>query len=195
MNAETPSIFYQHTVGLRFPIPLMAFEVYSVAVTSAETDNDVYDVFITVLTKHCGVTDPSEDDIAYLIERITTVGKELGLDTDKDKDKGKPKTRSFGTSFMEYLHTLKIDSAVLKMVNYDVTAATKLYCELDRDSVMRLVAEYFSGKAEENLVRMEASMYGNGGKYQADKGSQKGAGKAHDISTPEGFAQLKSMGF
>ena len=105
--------------------------------------------------------------------------------------------KSFGSSYMEYLHGLSVDSAILKMVGYDITAATALYCDIDREDTMQLVSEYFSGAAEENLVRMESSMYGNGGKYKDDGKSDKslGKGSSHDINTPEGFANLKAMGF
>ena len=199
-SKDTPSVFYQHKFGRRFPVPLMAFEMYSVTVCGAQTDMEVYDVLIKVLTKACNIksqSDPElEKDIAYLIERITDVGKELNISQEKSDNVITP-SKSFGTSYMEYLHDLSVDSAILRMVTYDIEAANRLYCELDRDEVMVLIAEYFSGKAEENLVKMEASMYGNGGKYQADKGgnAEKNKGKMHDISTAAGFANLKSMGF
>lgn len=191
MSENSPSIFYQHKYGRRFPVPLMALEMYAVTVEGAETDNDVYDVLIKVLTSACGVTAPNKEDGDYLISRITEVSKAL---KQVDKTTG-PKSQSFGTSYMAYLRDLSVDSAILKMVNYDVTAATKLYCELDREDVLKLVSEYFSGKDEANLVKMEASLYGGGGKYKNDKGGKGGPSVQHDISTPEGFANLKAMGF
>lgn len=194
MSNDSASIFYQHKYGRRFPVSLMALEMYAVEVDGAESDNDVYDALVKVLTKACQVKEPSKEDGDYLISRITSIGKELADKAPKVPE-GASKSKSFGSSYMEYLHDLSVDSSVLKMVSYDMTAATKLYCEIDRDDVLKLVAEYFSGKAEENLVKMEASMYGNGGKYKNDRGAVSGPGKTHDISTPEGFANLKAMGF
>ncbi len=200
MSNDTPSLFYNHKFGRKFPISLMALEMYAIEVEGAAEDNEVYDALVRVLAKACDVKSPSKEDIEYLISRITTVGKELA-DNKKESGEGEgkgAKGKSFGTSYMEYLHNLSVDSAILKMVNYDIGAATALYCDIDRDDTMELIAEYFSGAAEENLVKMEASMYGSGNTYKDDKGGKGSAdklkGSSHDISTPEGFANLKAMG-
>ena len=191
---DNASLFYNHKYGRRFPVSLMALEAYAIEVEGATEDNEIYDALVRVLAKACDVKSPDKLDIEYLIERITEVGKELA-DNKKDdgKKEGKPK-KSFGTSYMEYLHGLSVDSAILKMVNYDITAATALYCDIDRDDVIRLIREFFSGVAEENLVNMEANMYGTGNSYKGDKGGKKENESTHDISTPEGFANLKAMG-
>jgi len=95
---------------------------------------------------------------------------------------------------MDYIGGLPIDAALLRMVNYDIDAAEKLYCTIDRDDVVQLVKDYIKGRMEENLVRMEASMYGFGGSYKEDK-QESSKEKGIDLSTKEGVAALKSLGF
>lgn len=192
--ADTASLFYNHKYGRKFPVSLMALEAYAIEVEGASEDNEIYDALIRVLAKACDVKSPTKEDIEYLISRITEVGKELADNKKEGDDKGGKSKKSFGTSYMEYLHGLSVDSAILKMVNYDITAATALYCDIDRDDVIRLIKEYFSGAAEENLVKMEATMYGSGTSYKGDNGGKKENESTHDISTPEGFANLKAMG-
>jgi len=196
MTDSKASLFYNHKLGRKFPVSLMALEMYSIKVQGAKEDNEVYDTLIYVLANACGVKSATKEDIEYFISRITEVAEELNKREGKSEVKESPK-KSFGSSYMEYLHGLSVDSAILKMVGYDITAATALYCDIDREDTMSLVADYFSGEAEENLVKMEASMYGNGGKYKDDGKSDKslGKGSSHDINTPEGFANLKAMGF
>jgi hypothetical protein len=106
--------------------------------------------------------------------------------------------KSFGTSYDEYLQRLTLDSTVLRMVGYDVDAARRIYCEMDRDDAMKLIGEYVTGLMEEGLLRLEASMYGFGGKYKEDKGgpsSGEGQTKHHDLTTDEGKAALRRLGF
>ncbi|RLA45994.1 MAG: hypothetical protein DRR06_06005 [Gammaproteobacteria bacterium] len=187
--AHDRSLFYNHTFGRRFPIPLMALEAYALDSEAAQTDEDLFNVLVTTLSRHCKVSKPSEQDITYFLERLQGIKEEISNSPDGGVAKGK----TFGSAYMDYVSGLPMDSALLKMVNYDISAADRLYCTIDRDDVVQLVKEYIQGKAEENLVRFEASMYGFGGSYSEDKPENKDKGV--DISTPDGMAALKSLGF
>lgn len=193
MSENKMSLFYQHTYGRRFPVPLLALEVYAQNISAAKTDNDIYDVLVQLLSSVCKVKSPCKEDIEYFVKRLQEVDRSLK----KDEPKAAPGTprKSFGTSFSDYLQNLSLDSAVLRMTGYDMQAASRLYCEVDRDDVMVLVADYYSGKAEENLVAMEAAMYGSGNSYKEDKKPRASKANTHDLATPEGIGALRSMGF
>jgi len=184
------SIFYMHTYGRRFPVPLMALEAYAMDSENASTDQELFDVLVTTLSKHCKVVKPTDGDINYFLDRLKKLKTEIEENSLEDSNNGK----SFGTAYMDYISELPIDGALLKMVHYDIDAAEKLYCDLDRDDAVTLVKDYIKGKAEENLVKMEAAMYGMGGSYEEDK-AEKNKDKGIDISTEEGAAALRALGF
>ena len=186
------SIFYMHTYGRRFPVPLMALESYALDSEKADSDEELFNVLLTTLSKHCKVVAAEDDDIDYFLSRLKSIKEEISENSSDEKTRGK----TFGSAYMDYISSLPVDGALLKMVNYDIDSAEKLYCTIDRDDVVQLVKDYIKGKAEENLVRMEASMYGFGGHYEEEKVDKKGGGgKGVDISTEEGVAALKSLGF
>ena len=191
MNTQG-SIFYMHAYGRRFPVPLMALEAYSVDSEGASTDQELFDVLMVTLSKHCKVAEPNDADISYFLERLTKLKEEIEENSKEDSPQGK----TFGTAYMDYLSELPIDGALLKMVHYDIDAAEKLYCDIDRDDAVSLVRDYIRGKSQDNLVSMEASMYGMGGSYAEDKDESKPAKeKGMDISTEEGAAALRQLGF
>ena len=189
MNTQG-SIFYMHVAGRRFPVPLVALESYSINASTAESDEQLFDVLITTMSKYCNVTDPQDDDIEYFLSRLKEVREEIKDNDPEEKTKGK----TFGTAYLEYISGLSIDAVLLRMVNYDINAAEKLYCTMDRTDVVALVDDYVKGRMEENLVNMEAAMYGFGGGYKSDKQS-KGKSKGVPINSAEGMAQLAALGF
>lgn len=180
-----------HAYGRRFPIPLMALEAYAIDSEGATTDQELFDVLMVTLSKHCKVTKPQDEDIAYFLERLKGIKGEIEENSEEEVNHGK----TFGSAYMAYIGALPIDGAILQMVGYDIDSAEKLYCDLDRDDAVQLVKDYIKGKTEENLVRLEASMYGMGGKYEEDKGGSTKKDKGVDISTEEGAAQLRALGF
>jgi len=186
------SIFYSHKYGRRFPVPLIALEAYAIESDKAKSDEDIFNVLITTLSKHCGVKSPTDEDISYFVSRLEEVRKEISDNSEQSVFKGK----TFGSAYLAYISGLPIDSALLRMVNYDIDSADKLYCTIDRTDTVSLVNDYIKGRMEENLIKMEASMYGFGGCYEEDKVSKSNKGdKGIDISTEEGAAALRSLGF
>lgn len=188
---NTPgSVFYMHAYGRRFPVPLMALECYALGSEKAGSDQELLDVLVSTISTHCKISAPKESDIDYFLTRLKEIKAEISENSAEEMVKGK----TFGSAYMDYISKLPVDAALLKMVNYDIGAAEKLYCNIDRDDVIQLVRDYIRGKAEENLVSMEASMYGFGGHYEKDK-KDSGGSKGIDISTEAGAAALKSLGF
>jgi len=165
----------------------MALEAYSINSEKTTTDQELFDVLVTTISKHCKIRNPTDDDITYFMDRLKEIKEEIAGNAKQLMPQGK----TFGSAYMDYVSELPIDGALLKMVNYDIDAAEKLYCTIDREDVVSLVKEYIKGKAEENLVNMEAAMYGFGGSYADDKKESKGM----DISSEQGAAALKSLGF
>lgn len=186
------SVFYNQVCGRRFPVSLLALEYYAVETQKCESDDELFDVFMRVVVDFCGVTSPTDDDLNYFVSRLESIRSEVSPEPQTPKTKPR---KSFGTSYDQYLQKLTLDSTILRMVNYDVDAAKRIYCEMDRDDAMKLVGDYVTGLMEEGLLQLEASMYGFGGRYKDDKGGKSNPVKTHDLTTDEGKAALKRLGF
>lgn len=185
------SVFYNQSCGRRFSVSLLALEFYAVETQKCESDDDLFDTFMRVVVDFCGVTEPTDEDLNYFVERLNAIRDEVNKES-KPQPAGKPR-KSFGTSYDQYLQKLTLDSTILRMVNYDIESARRIYCEMDRDDAMKLVNDYVTGLMEEGLLQLEASMYGFGGKYKGDGG--KSGGRTHDLNTAEGKEALKRLGF
>lgn len=188
------SIFYSMGSGRRFPISLLAVETYAIHVGDSVTDDELFDLFVSIVTEICGVPDPTTEDIHYFVGRLQEIQDELS-EPQAVVEKG-PK-KGWGSSYVEFLQKLSLDSVILRMVGYDFDAAKKLYCDLDRADTMKLVRDYTSGLMQEGLMLLESTMYGFGNSYSEDKGRGKAfdSASAHDLRTPEGVAALKRLGF
>jgi hypothetical protein len=179
--------------GRKFPVSLLSIEFYAIeSEKNKEDDNLLYDALVNTVVKTCAINSPDQDDLKYFLSRLEGIRDSLkgsGEGVAKGKD-----VKTFGSSYLKYLTNLSIDSTLLKMTGYDMAAAARLYCEIDRDDVQKLVDEYVTGKSEENLVLMESSMYGFGGSYADDSGA-KGPQKSFDLNSAEGLNALKGLGF
>jgi len=201
------SIFYnQGKKGRRFPISLLALETYSNGHHDGITEDERFDLFISVLTEICGVVRPGEDDLAYFLERLQAIHNEIQAEVESQQHVVAPKKPEigFGTSYTDYISKLSFDSTVLRMTGYDYSAARKIYCELDRDDTMKLIKEYVTGLMEQSRVNLESSMYGFGNSYKNDTSASSSPGPpgpsgpnviVHDINTEEGKAALRRCGF
>jgi hypothetical protein len=189
------SIFYSMGSGRRFPISLLAVETYAVHIEDAKTDDELFDLFVSIVTEICGVPRPTTEDVHYFVERLQEIQKEL---TESIDTPSKGTKKGWGTNYIEFLQKLSLDSVILRMVGYDFEAAKKLYCDLDRTDTLKLVRDYTSGLMQEGLMLLESTMYGFGNSYAEDKGrgqASQGNVKTHDIRTPEGLAALRRLGF
>jgi hypothetical protein len=188
------SIFYLMGSGRRFPISLLAVETYAIHVGGAVTDDELFDLFVSIVTEICGVTNPTTEDIHYFVGRLQEIQEEITSGPDSARKGAK---KGWGSSYVEFLQKMSLDSVILRMVGYDFDAAKKLYCDLDRSDTMKLVRDYTSGLMQEGLMLLESTMYGFGNSYSEDKGRGKAfdSANAHDLRTPEGVAALRRLGF
>jgi len=112
-----------------------------------------------------------------------------------EKAEGKPSAirigRSMGTAFAEWLAGLDGEQSCLYLAEFDVAKAHEYYWFHAASSIKEAVimkGEYASKNIQ---TRMEAVLYGMGGKYNGDDGDA----AHHDITTPEGREALKACGF
>lgn len=193
MNDDN-SIFYNHEYGRRFTVSLMALEFYATNSIAEDTEEGMYDVLMTTLTACCKVTAPTEEDVDYFLDRMSEIKKDMENQKPNEGGPSKPK-KSFGTSYLDYLNGLSVDSTLMKMVGYNIEQARKLYCEVDRQDTLKLVREYVKGLLEGNTVAMEAAMYGFGGSYKDDGGGEPSNVKTYETQSASGIAKLKELGF
>lgn len=191
------SIFYSES--RRFPISLLALEVYSEKSPAAKTDDELMDIVIEVMSRYCGVIRPNDDDFQYFLERLSEVKQEVDKDLEADTPPSINKM-SFGTSYIGYMNKLKLDSTIMQMTGYHFENAKVIYCQLDRIDALRLISEYNVEKLETHKVSMEAVLYGMGGEYKGDaskssSGDSVAIERVHDVRTKEGAAALRKFGF
>ena len=189
------SIFFDN--ARRFPLSLMAVEVYASESVKTTTDDELMDVIIIVLHQHCGVEKPSEDDFNYFLERLQEVKAEIEANQAAVPPKTKP---TFGSSYLEYMNGLNIDSTLMQMTGSNYAKAKSMYTQLDRTDSLRLIGEYKFEKIQQNNVRMESVLYGMGGKYKDDGGSRRSSNddtveRVHDINSASGLKRLRELGF
>lgn len=184
------SVFYLQKVERRFPISLMAIEVYSNwSQTSTELAEDqVVDHLSSLVKEYCFVESPTEEDIAYFLEYL----KGLQEAIEGQSPPKKSRKQSFGTSYSQYLQSNPLDLTLLQMVNYDYAKAQDLYCQVDREDVLLMIGNFLRFESEKTQTLYEACLYGFGGKYKSDKG---GEVISYDLDTDQGLAELAACGF
>ena len=185
----TNSCFFNDKFNRKFPISLMALEIYGQLFGEEQpTEEELYTLTISLIKDYCGVDEPSDEDFVHFVQYVT----KLSADTkDKKPPVKRKKPRSFGTSYEEYLHGINPDQMILIMTGYDYEQARYIYCELDREVSLAMVGNYVKGCLETNTIRMEASMYGFGGKYKNDRSGEQG--RNYDMNTDEGVKALSNV--
>ncbi len=103
-----------------------------------------------------------------------------------------PAAKSFGTSFADWLSELPPSEACLYLADNDLDKALKLYWKEDISLVQVMLQAKSAHDHQKILVQMEACMYGFGGKYSDDQGTE---GNTVDINSSEGQQALKDFGF
>lgn len=183
------SLFFNMQGGVRFPISLLALEVYAHKSIGLTQESEFLDLFAWIVNRYCGVSNPSDDDKTYFLNRLIAIHEES---SEPSQGKAGVQKKSFGTSYQEYMSELALDSVILRMTGYNYEAARRIYCDLDRQDTFRLVKDYQAGIWQKGLLELEACMYGFGNSYSEDS---KPSGPVHDLNTEEGMAALRSLGF
>jgi len=99
--------------------------------------------------------------------------------------------RSMGTAFAEWLASLDSERSCLYLADFNVALAHEYYWCHDASSIKEAVIMKGEHASKTIQTRMEAVLYGMGGKYNGDDGDA----AHHDITTPEGREALKACGF
>lgn len=162
------SSFYKNRFERRFPVSLLMLE----RLTHAELSEQG----VTQALLDCGLKQVSEDDLVYIMDRISAETKPAKADGEKIVYKG----RSFASSYLETLNKQDVATLLLYACGWDYTKAEWTYCNVDKDDVMDLLGKFMEFRMQENVVAFEACMFGFGGKYE---------------DSPKGLMNLQEMDF
>lgn len=101
--------------------------------------------------------------------------------------------KSFGQDYVKHMSKLGTAEKCLVTCGYDVDAARRMYCEVDKLIADAAITTYFENRWQELKTGFEACVFGFGGNMD-------GAADAdHDMTSEEGMKSaahaLRSMGF
>lgn len=165
MSQETrKTIYYREKFDLKFPIPLLAYEVLQYRMSELGDDfepEDLQPIYDTVLTQVCGVADPQADDYVYLVEAIKEVIAS-GTNEQPATSKGDGK-RAYSSEFYKYFGLLPTDTTCLQVCGFDYEKARVLYCEVDRTIAMEIISQYVTRLQNDHTIMLESCVYGFGG--------------------------------
>jgi hypothetical protein len=171
----------------RFTVSLFSVEYYAKMMSENLTELEQMEVMEDVLRKTCGIVQPVQEDFIFLIEKLTILKQEVEKIT---LEPGSYR-QTFGSSFNKYLNSTDITCLLGKMTNYSLPAMEELYCRADFQHVQEMIRNYTQGLVEQNVVAMEAALYGSGNSYKDDTGS---SAQAIDVDSKEGKAMLRQFG-
>lgn len=146
---------------------LLAFERLWGFFTDDETEPDEDSVsksYIEVLGTVCGIKNPTEDDLNYMVSRVVDISKSDG----GKKTKGSTK-REFSSEFYKMVGAQSIQDLLIQMCSYDYIKATEMYTVVDRDDALYFLDVYLLRLQHDQQVMLEAAVYGAGGSF--NKGS------------------------
>lgn len=150
---------------------------------------------VSAIAAAYGLVYPLESVERHMQALITSVLDRIESLQAKEQDKP-PRTptfgKSLGTNYSDWLNNLDTTGVCLYLSDYDIEKARHLYWHTDLQVVQEAVKQKGQQDSLLALVQMEACLYGSGGKYSDDDG---GGGNHYDLSSGEGLAALKSMGF
>jgi len=186
-----PSIFLKET-ELPFPIPLLAFEILFKEFDNlpSEEESLIAACYHKSLLLGCGIEEITNEHIKYFSERVLALKAEFekpseGVNT-------QPASKGFYSDYISYVSELDTSVSALISTGFDYHKAKYLYTEVDRGIALEIIKASHTHTSRLSRVQLEACVYGFGGEMSG--GSSESA-KVHDISTAQGKASLKSMGF
>lgn len=179
------SLFYRERYSQRFPVSLLALE----RLHHLQRTEPPEDAIIEVLVECCGIKEPTQDDFIYLLERIDEVNRECDSKPPPSGYSTQDK-KGLGSDFNKFISSLPLDQIILWMVQFDHDKARKLYCEVDRTTVMQAVKDFSTAILEGNKFLFEAVLYGFGGSYKGDSSDD---AEVIDLSKQENFDGLQAL--
>lgn len=156
------SIFYASRFARPFSVPILAFQRLA---QLRQVDTDCTDALLMTLRDCVGLANPTKEQVDYFLHRIESACA--------DQTQGAVSEASDqltrGTHYREFLQSLSIDRTLLLMCAGDYVRAEYLYCQVDRDDVLQMVADFRSEKLEANEYMFESVLYAMGGSYKGDE--------------------------
>lgn len=129
-----------------------------------------------------------------LVSRVLSRIQELQTQEEKANNRGRAR-KTFGSSYAEWLSELDATSSCLYLADYDITKALHYYWEEDYLIVQEAIRIKSGHESQITLTRMEASMYGFGGKYADDKGGDGNTVDLDSMAPDDIKAMMAGMGF
>ena len=188
-----PSIFLKES-ELPFPIPLLAFEILFKEFDSLPSEDEslIVACYHKALLLGCGITEVAEDHVNYFYERVLALKDQLEEPSEGPHPASAGK--GFYSDYISYVSELDTGFSALISTGFDYYKAKVLYTELDRDTALAIIKASHAHASRLSRVQLEACVYGFGGEMSGGSGADSNA-QVHDISTAQGKASLKSMGF
>ena len=162
------SLFYSARFSQRFPVSLLALE----SLTNL-SDLPADEAIPKILSECCGVQEPVEEDLVYLLGVLEEEAKKTN-----ENNKTPPaapttkKTKTLWSSFNQFMSGLDSSRVLLWACGFDYKRAEYLYTKVDRSIANQIIADFVSMQQEQNILLLEATMYGFGGKYSEESESE-----------------------
>ena len=128
-----------------------------------------------------------------LVNRVLARIAELQIQEEKANNRRNKKT--FGSSYAEWLSTLDATSSCLYLADYDIAKALRWYWDEDYLLVQEAIKVKSGHESQITLTRMEASMYGFGGRYADDKGNDANTVDLDEMNADDIKSAMSGFGF
>lgn len=143
---------------LTFLFVEMLTEVYS----EVESPDGVNLPILEEAARRSGVSVPLTDEqVSYLVSRLAdeVVAPSGGAEKQKKKQRG------FGDFWLDHYSGVRPEEMCLVLSGMDIERADRLYCEEDKEDVVRLYGLFLRSKIEDNRLLYEGPLMGFGGSY------------------------------
>lgn len=159
----------------------------------SENSLESEDAYLEIISSSYSLVYPEKiihEAMPFLVKRVTERLQELKADQEKPKHPN-IETKSLGTAYSKWLTGLDGTALCLYLTNYHIPDALELYWKEDILVVQEAIKTKGQQDSQTILARMEASMYGFGGKYSDDDAGA----ETFVMGSEEAQEALKSIGF
>lgn len=154
-------------------LSMMFFELLENKIEDGNTPDDLITVISSSLTESGACEKVTDAHLAYVANRLEEIKKKAEEEENNKDSKKLPEsgTKQFAQEAMKWLSSLEPQQLCLFIATYNYSKAKCLYCEVDRDDVLYMGKQKVEYEFEQMRSNLEASLFGFGGGYGEDKGS------------------------
>ena len=192
------TIFFSHRFLRPFPVSFLFIEHVATGLRDkAEVEGESTELVVRQvrdsLIAVAGLKEPDQAQMDYALERLAALTKEA-QEAEKDGPH-KPSKPGFATAYMDWAASLDPQEACLVAAGFDFQQARHLYCEVDREDVLKLTESRMRCEWERIKIAYESSVYAFGGGYEGDDSRRKGKITEYDLSKDDegGMAALAKL--